>query len=86
MSFKYETDITLTINNVEWTISSLLGMNDENFQKIYKQYEFDIYNLINENNTSPTAKLGAIAISSTIGIMERVKLERRIQKLEQNNK
>lgn len=81
--FNYKTDITLTIKGNEWSIKCLLDMNDQQFQDLYEIYQEEIYKLINENNSNPAAKLGVIGISTTIGIMERVVLERRIQKLEQ---
>ena len=80
--FSYYDDVCLEIGGKTYTIGDLIYMNDKNFNSCYENYEVDIKVRLGENTLNKHQNFSMLAISHTISLMEKIRLERRIIKLE----
>ena len=83
--FNYFEDIIITFGNEEFSVEQLLVMSDKEFDIQYKNYEKHTQIKIdNTTNTKDKNGFEFIEITGLIDMVERVRLERRINKLEKN--
>lgn len=80
--FSYYDDISIEIKKKLYTVGDLIQMNDENFNYCYEDYKIDLRLQIDDNSSKTDNDYTVLAISSTINIMEKIRLERRLNKLE----
>jgi hypothetical protein len=81
--FKYHDDMTMTVNEKSYSVKCLIEMSDEDFSHIYGEYELEMGNKVLEMEESKSQGFALMAFTSVMNIMERIRLERRILKLEQ---
>ena len=81
-NFSYYDDVCIEINNKIYTVGDLIEMNDENFNYCYEKYKTDLRVQINENAAKEDNSYSVLVISTSISIMEKIRLERRLNKLE----
>jgi len=79
--FNYHQDISIDFGNKSYKIQHLLYMSNQKFQKAYHEFNIDIGDKVEKTKESKSASLEMLAISHTIDMMERVRLERELNKL-----
>lgn len=83
--FKYSRDVIITFGNEEFSVEQLLLMTDEEFDAQYKNYELQTQIKIDKStNGEHFNGFEMIEITGLIDMVERVRLERRINKIEKN--
>jgi hypothetical protein len=80
--FSYHDDIVANFDELSYKVGDLLAMSEEEFNAVYYSYKKIIGKQLQEIEEKASAKLGLIGIIPVIDLMERIRLERRILKLE----
>jgi len=81
--FKYQKDITSTFGTKTQTIGEMLEMSDKEYSALYEEYEKQMGKQFKELE-GPASGLALIGLTGVVDLMERVRLERRINKLDKH--
>lgn len=76
-------DITANFGDSDYKVGTLLTMDEDKFTEIYELYKKSIAKKIYDIENNRLATLG---VAPVIDLMERIRLERKINKLEKLNK
>jgi len=82
--FNYYEDITIILDEFSYKVSELLAMEEHEFSQVYISYEKSVQNKL-QNIQDNANKTGILEVTGLIDMMERVRIERRIIKLEKYN-
>ena len=82
MTFNYKNDVHLTLGGTEYSVQSLLDLDDEEFNNVYSTYQEAMTVKFANLDKQQGMAFFFTEIAFEIAIMERIVLERRTSKLE----